>query len=96
MNSDESNGHSLDENGSHKVSVMLVDDAPAFLRVAVALLQTHHRDQLDIVGTARSSEDCIIQAQALAPEVVLMDLTCQGGEGYGRFLSCTSSFQRPA
>ena len=81
MNSDESNGHDLDENGARKVSVMLVDDDPAFLQVVVASLQTHHQDQLDIVGTAQSSEECILQAQVLAPEVVLMDLNMPGRGG---------------
>jgi len=81
MISDESNGHDLVEKEVHKVSVMLVDDDPTFLQVVVASLQTHHRDQLDIVGTARSSEDCIIQAQVLAPQVVLMDLNMPGRGG---------------
>lgn len=74
MNSDILNNHGLDGKDIRKVSVMLVDDDATFLQVVVALLQTHHCDQLDIVGTARSSEECILQAQVLAPEVVLMDL----------------------
>lgn len=81
MNSDELNGLDVDENGARKVSVMLVDDDRAFLQVVVASLQTNHQDQLDIVGTARSSEECIIQAQVLAPEVVLMDLNMPGQGG---------------
>ncbi|CAG0963870.1 Response regulator GacA [Anaerolineae bacterium] len=81
MNLDESNGLGLDENGVRKVSVMLVDDDPIFLEFLVALLQTYHCDQLDVVGTARSSEECVIRAQALAPEVVLMDLNMPGRGG---------------
>ena len=81
MNSDESNGHGLDENGVRKVSVMLVDDDPLFLEIVVATLQRHHQDQLDIVGTASSSEECILQAQTLAPKVVLMDLNMPGRGG---------------
>jgi DNA-binding NarL/FixJ family response regulator len=81
MNYDESNDHGLDEKNVHKVSVMLVDDDPAFLRIVATSLQTHHRDQLNIVGTARSSEECLIQAQVLAPEVVLMDLNMPGRGG---------------
>ncbi len=81
MNSDQSNGHGLDEKGARKVSVMLVDDDPAFLRIVATSLETHHRDQLDIVGTAKSSEECIIQAQVLAPKVVLMDLNMPGRGG---------------
>ena len=81
MNSGESNGHGLDEKDVRKVSVMLVDDDPTFLQIVTAQLQTHHRNELDIVGTAKSSEDCIIQAQVLAPEVVLMDLNMPGRGG---------------
>ena len=81
MNSDESNGHGLDEKDVRKVSVMLVDDDPTFLQIVTAQLQTHHRNELDVVGTARNSEDCIIQAQVLAPEVVLMDLNMPGRGG---------------
>lgn len=74
MNPDESNRHGLAEPCVHKVSVMIVDDDPAFLQVIVASLQKCHCERLDIVGTARSSEECVIQAQILAPQVVLMDL----------------------
>lgn len=81
MNSDESNGHGWDENSVRKVSVMLVDEDPTFLRTIAATLQTHHRDQLNIVGTAMSSEECLIKAQALAPEVVLMDPDMPGRSG---------------
>lgn len=81
MSSDESNGLDLDENGTRKVSVMLVDDDPTFLESVVSSLRTQHRDQLDVVGTARSSEECIIQAQVLAPKVVLMGLNTPGRGG---------------
>jgi DNA-binding NarL/FixJ family response regulator len=81
MKSDLPNDHDLDDKGVRKVSVMLVDDDPAFRETVVALLKTHQRDQLDIVGTASSSEECILQAQALAPELVLMDLDMPGRGG---------------
>jgi two-component system response regulator NreC len=60
---------------------MLVDDDPTFLESVVSSLRTQHRDQLDVVGTARSSEECIIQAQVLAPKVVLMGLNTPGRGG---------------
>jgi DNA-binding NarL/FixJ family response regulator len=81
MNSELSNIHGIDENGARKVSVMLVDDDPIFLQIVAATLRTHHRDKLDVVGTARSSEECILQAQALIPQVVLMDLNMPGRGG---------------
>jgi len=81
MNSNGSNGHGLDEKGVRKVSVMLVDDDQPFLQTVVASLQRQNHDQLDIVGTAKSSEDCFVQAQMLAPEVVLIDLNMPGRRG---------------
>jgi hypothetical protein len=57
---------------------MLVNSDRRFPQIVVALLETHHRDYLDIVSTARRSEECIIQPQVLAPEILLMDLTMPG------------------
>jgi DNA-binding NarL/FixJ family response regulator len=81
MNLNQSDGHDGDETGACPVSVMLVDDDPVFLQAVVASLQAHHRDQLAVVGTARSSEECVVKAQALAPKVVLMDLHMPGRGG---------------
>lgn len=78
MDSHESNGHNLDANGARKVSVLLADDDQTFLQVVVALLQAQSRGLLDIVATAHSSEECIMRAQALAPEVVVMDMNLPG------------------
>jgi two-component system invasion response regulator UvrY len=60
---------------------MLVDNDRAFLRIATTLLESHLTDQVDIVGTASSGEDCLVQAQKLAPDVVLMDLQMPGMGG---------------
>ncbi len=62
----------------HKISVMLVDDDPAFLRILKMLLHTHYGDKVDIVGTANSGEECLNLAQVLTPQVVLMDLNMPG------------------
>jgi two-component system, NarL family, response regulator LiaR len=70
-----------DDASDRRVSVMLVDDDPVFRQMVAALLQTHHQGQLDLVGTASSSEECILQAQVLTPEVVLMDLSASGRVG---------------
>jgi DNA-binding NarL/FixJ family response regulator len=81
MNTDGSNGHDVDENGACRVSVMFVDDDPAFLEILEVLLQTYHRDQLTVVGTAHSGAECVIKAQTLLPQVVLMDLNMPGRGG---------------
>lgn len=81
METNVSNIHDLITNDARKTSVMLVDDDPIFLQLLAASLQANHQDQLDIVGIARSSEDLILQAQALAPKVVLLDLNMPGRGG---------------
>jgi DNA-binding NarL/FixJ family response regulator len=60
---------------------MLVDNDKAFLQIARTLLQTRMPEEIDIVGTATTGEDCLVQAQSLAPEVVLMDLQMPGMGG---------------
>ncbi len=65
----------------HKTSLMLVDDEPTFLRIASLFLETHHKNEVELVGTANSGEECLAKAQVLAPEVVLLDLNMPGLSG---------------
>jgi len=81
VDSDKSNRRDLVEKDVHKVRVMLVDDDPAFLKIVSTQLRTLQRNELEIVGVARSGEECIIKAQALAPKIVLMDLHMPGRGG---------------
>lgn len=80
-----SNGHGNGNSNGHgagsKYSILLVDDEPTFQRVATLFLQTHYRNQVEIVGTASSGEEALAQAQLLAPQVVLMDLSMPGLSG---------------
>jgi len=59
-----------------KISVLLVDDHEAFLRVATEFLQRH--DDLTVVGVARGGEEALTQAQDLRPRVILVDLNMPG------------------
>lgn len=68
-------------NGHNKLSVLLVDNDLAFLRIAASLLETRLTDQVNVVGTASSGEDCLVQAQQLVPDLVLMDLQMPGMGG---------------
>lgn len=68
-------------NGRHKTSVMLVDDERTFLRIETLFLETHYRNEIHVVGTAGSGEECLAQAQLLAPEVILIDLNMPGLSG---------------
>ncbi len=75
---------SRDETGcEERISVMLVDDDPIFLRITEQLLKTFYGDKIDVVGTAKSGEECLTLAQLLAPEVVLIDLNMPGIGGLG-------------
>ncbi len=65
----------------HKVSVLLVDDEATFLRIETLFLETHYRNEMNIVGTASSGEECLVKAQLLAPEVILIDLNMPGLTG---------------
>lgn len=64
---------------SLKISVLLVDDHEAFLRVATEFLQRHN--ELSVVGAARGGEEALTQAQDLRPQVVLVDLNMPGLSG---------------
>lgn len=68
-------------NGQGKISVMLVDDEPTFLRIAQLFLETHYGQEIQILGTARGGEECLTKAQLLAPQVVLLDLNMPGLSG---------------
>jgi DNA-binding NarL/FixJ family response regulator len=70
-------------NGNHKVSVMLVDDDPFFLRIAKIFLESYFGTEIDVVGTANCGEDCLSKVQILSPEVILMDLDMPGLGGLG-------------
>lgn len=61
------------------ISVLLVDDNPTFLRIVERFLQS--QEGLRVVGTASSSQGALEQAQALAPQVVLLDLAMPGTNG---------------
>ena len=67
----------------NRISVMLVDDDPSFLRITEKLLKTYYGDTIDVVGTAKSGEECLTLAQLLAPEVILIDLHMPGIGGLG-------------
>ena len=54
------------------IPVLLVDDNPTFLHIAVRFLQEH--DDVFIVGIARGGREALAQARELRPRVVLLDL----------------------
>jgi DNA-binding NarL/FixJ family response regulator len=61
------------------ISILLVDDNPAFLRIATRFLQEH--DDVVVVGTAGGGEEALTLAQDQQPDIVLMDLAMPGLSG---------------
>ncbi|RLC66937.1 MAG: hypothetical protein DRI48_03545 [Chloroflexi bacterium] len=54
------------------ISVLIVDQNRAFLRVAARLLDAS--DDVVVVGTVCEGEDVLARAEALQPDVVLIDI----------------------
>ena len=61
------------------ISILLVDDNPAFLRIATRFLQKH--DDTVVIGTADGGEEALALAQDLQPDIVLVDLAMPGVSG---------------
>ena len=61
------------------ISVLLVDDNPAFLRIVTRFLQEH--DDILIVGAADGGEEALALARDLQPDIVVIDLAMPGLSG---------------
>jgi len=61
------------------ISVLLVDDNPAFLRIVTRFLQEH--DDIVIVGAADGGEEALALARDLQPDIVVIDLAMPGLSG---------------
>lgn len=61
------------------VRVLIVDDQPPFLRAMSAVIEETIGFQ--VVGEASSGEEAIVTADALLPDLVLMDVNLPGIDG---------------
>jgi DNA-binding NarL/FixJ family response regulator len=61
------------------ISLLLVDDNPAFLRIVTRFLQ--QQDDLMVAGAARGGQEALALAQDLRPDIVLIDLAMPGLSG---------------
>ena len=55
-----------------QITVLLVDDNPTFLRIASRFLE--RQNEVVVAGTAGGGEEALLQARALRPQVILLDL----------------------
>jgi DNA-binding NarL/FixJ family response regulator len=60
--------------------VLIVDDMPQVRQELRVLLQL--ADELEVVGEAADGREAISQAEALRPDVVVMDLEMPGMDGF--------------
>lgn len=63
------------------IRVMLVDDHPVVREGLRGMLEAE--PDLAVVGEAGSGEEAVVQAHALEPDVILMDLRMRGLDGVG-------------
>ena len=63
------------------ISVLIADDNPTFLRIVTRFLEEQSRKTVSVVATARGGEEALAQAEALRPQVVLIDLNMPGLSG---------------
>src|SRR5262245_60765546 len=63
------------------LSVLLVDDNPAFVREAATFLRTQENPRLMIIGTASNGHEAMSQVRMLRPQLVLLDLSMPGMSG---------------
>jgi len=63
------------------ISLLLVDDSPTFLRLVSRFLSEQYPDEVLVVGIAEGGEAGLAQAQALRPDIVLIDLAMPGLPG---------------
>ena len=59
--------------------LLIVDDSPRFLEAARGLLE---REGLTVVGVASDSSQALRQAEALRPDVTLVDIDLGGESGF--------------
>ncbi|NJP05111.1 MAG: response regulator [Chloroflexaceae bacterium] len=72
------NAQSLPPAIQEPIPVLLVENNPIFLRIALLLLQKHYHNEVVVIGAAGRGEDALIQARELRPSVVLLDLGMPG------------------
>jgi NarL family two-component system response regulator LiaR len=68
-----------DPANGHRIRVLVADDHAIVRKGICALLATE--PNIEVVGEAEDGQDAIAQAQAIRPDVILMDLVMPGTDG---------------
>ena len=55
------------------IRVLVLDDNNTFLEILSRFIQENHGGEFVVVGTARESAEALAQANALQPQVALLD-----------------------
>jgi two-component system response regulator NreC len=56
------------------ITILLVDDNPTFLKVAVDFLMEHGRKEVGVIGQAGGGYEALSMAENLQPQVIVVDL----------------------
>jgi len=64
------------------ISVLAVDDNARFLEILTRFLRTRHPDEVIVLGVASSGVEALTQADALRPQLVLLDLAMPDMPGW--------------
>ena len=62
-----------------RLRILIVDDSPAFIDDATHFLRLI--PQFEVIGTANSGTEAIVQAATLRPDLILMDIRMPGMNG---------------
>jgi DNA-binding NarL/FixJ family response regulator len=65
------------------ISVLIVDHSSTFSRIAAFFLHECYQGEVAVIGLARGGEEALEQAQALQPDVVLIDVPTPERSGLG-------------
>ena len=60
------------------ISVLLVDDNAAFLRILTRFFQEHYQNEVMVLATAGGGAEGLDRARELRPDIVLLDLRMPG------------------
>lgn len=77
----------------HRTRVLIADDERLFVDALELILEADER--IEVVGRALNGREAIILARDLDPDVVLMDLSMPGVDGFGAIAAIVAETASP-